>query len=69
MEQTSSGFGFQSGSLPVDDLSHGCFAIQVGGGGRGVLCRGLKAGVEEAVCEVGVFLQISVARAGKWHQE
>lgn len=27
MEQTSSGFGFQSGSLPVDDLSHGCFAI------------------------------------------
>lgn len=52
---------FPDSSLPVDDLSHCCFAIRVGGRGSGRLCGGLKAVVEKAVCEVGVFLQISVA--------
>lgn len=67
-KQTSSDLDFLTSSLPVNDLGHCCFAIRVGGRGWGRLCRGLKAGVEEAVREVGVFLQISVARADKWYE-
>lgn len=63
----SSGPDFLTCPLPVDDLSDRRFAIQVGGRGWGGLAGGLKASVK-AVCEVGVLLQVSVARAHMWHQ-
>lgn len=50
------GSDFLTCPLPVDDLSYRRFAIRVGGGGWMGLGRRLEAGVEEAVCEVGVLL-------------
>ena len=61
--QNSSGSDFLTNPLPVDNLSHRCLAIWGGGRGWGRLGRGPEAGIEEAICEVGVLLQVSVARA------
>lgn len=61
-QDDSSGSNCLTCSSPVDNLCHCCFAIR---SGRSLvrLCRGLEAGIKEAIGEVGVFLQVSMASA------